>query len=86
MIPFARAFISLPAGVAKMDLGTFSLYTLLGNLPWTIGLTLAGHAAGQHWSSIEKVMQPIGIVLAILAVAALVWWIARRMGRRETLT
>ena len=86
MIPFARAFISLPAGVAKMDLGTFSLYTLLGNLPWTIGLTLAGYAAGQHWSSIEKVMQPIGIVLAILAVAALVWWIARRMSRRETLT
>jgi membrane protein DedA with SNARE-associated domain len=83
MIPLARAFISLPAGVAKMDLRTFSLYTLLGNLPWTIGLTWAGYAAGQHWSTIEKFLQPIGIVLAILAVAALVWWVARRISRRD---
>src|SRR5438552_14215853 len=46
MIPLARAFISLPAGVAKMDPKRFTLYTLLGNLPWTIGLTWAGTPRG----------------------------------------
>jgi len=82
MIPLARAFISLPAGVAKMDLRRFSLYTFLGNLPWTIGLTWAGYAAGQHWSSVETVLRPIGIAVAVLAVAALIWWVARRIRSR----
>jgi membrane protein DedA with SNARE-associated domain len=83
MIPLARAFISLPAGVAEMPLKRFSLYTLLGNLPWTIGLVWAGYAAGDHWDRIERYLQPIGIVLAILALATLIWWVSRRLRARR---
>ena len=79
MIPLARAFISLPAGVARMDLGRFSLYTLLGNLPWTIGLAWAGYALGEHWRSLERFIQPLAIALAILLLSALGWWIAKRL-------
>jgi membrane protein DedA with SNARE-associated domain len=83
MIPFARAFISLAAGVAQMPLKKFSLYTFLGNIPWTVGLTVAGYAAGQHWNSIEKVMQPIGLVLGVAALIALAWWVTRRLKTRQ---
>jgi membrane protein DedA with SNARE-associated domain len=83
MIPLARAFISLPAGVAEMPLKRFTLYTLLGNLPWTIGLTWAGYAAGEHWNSIEKVLQPIGLALAAVALIALAWWITHRLKTRH---
>jgi membrane protein DedA with SNARE-associated domain len=79
MIPLARAFISLPAGVARMDLGRFSLYTLLGNLPWTIGLAWAGYALGEHWRSLERFIQPLAIALGILLLSALVWWITKRL-------
>src|SRR5438874_7738724 len=40
MLPFIRAFISLPAGVARMSFWRLSLYTFLGSLPWTIGLAV----------------------------------------------
>ena len=83
MIPLARAFISLPAGVARMDLGKFSLYTFLGNLPWAVGLTLAGYALGENWTKLERLLQPLAIVLGVLFVGALGWWIARRVRERR---
>jgi membrane protein DedA with SNARE-associated domain len=79
MIPLARAFISLPAGVARMDFGRFSLYTLLGNLPWTVGLALAGYALGEHWGTVERFLQPLAIGLGVLFLSALGWWIAKRL-------
>ena len=50
-----------------MDLRRFTLYTLLGNLPWTIGLAWAGYALGEHWRSLERFIQPLAIALAIAA-------------------
>jgi membrane protein DedA with SNARE-associated domain len=84
LIPLARAFISLPAGVARMDLGRFSLYTLLGNLPWAVGLTLAGYALGEHWTTFDRYLQPVAIALAVLLLGALAWWIAKRVRERRT--
>jgi len=84
MIPLARAFISLPAGVARMDLGRFSLYTLLGNLPWTIGLALAGYALGENWDTLDRVIQPVAIVLAVAFLIAVGWWIAKRVRERRS--
>jgi membrane protein DedA with SNARE-associated domain len=84
MIPLARAFISLPAGVARMDLGRFSLYTLLGNLPWTIGLALAGYALGESWDTLDRFIQPVAIALGAVFLIALGWWIWRRVRERRS--
>jgi membrane protein DedA with SNARE-associated domain len=83
MIPLARAFISLPAGVARMDVRRFSLYTLLGNLPWTVGLALAGYALGEHWDTLERFIQPIAIALGAAFLIALGWWITKRVRERR---
>jgi membrane protein DedA with SNARE-associated domain len=83
MIPLVRAFISLPAGVAQMDLGKFSLYTFLGNLPWTIGLALTGYYLGENWRTLERYLQPLAIVLGVLLLGALGWWIAKRLRERR---
>src|SRR5438477_4236007 len=53
MVPFARAFISLPAGVARMSFWRFTIYSLLGSIPWTVGLAWAGLALGASWRSVE---------------------------------
>ncbi|MFI5026776.1 MAG: DedA family protein, partial [Solirubrobacterales bacterium] len=41
LVPLIRAFVSLPAGVARMELRRFSLFTLFGVIPWCVGLALA---------------------------------------------
>ena len=45
LLPVIRTFISLPAGVARMPFGRFTLYTVLGCLPWTFALAWLGYAA-----------------------------------------
>jgi membrane protein DedA with SNARE-associated domain len=78
LIPLVRAFISVPAGVARMNLGKFTLYTTLGLLPWTIGLALAGRSLGNRWNDVERYAVPVTIAVAVVAVAAAVWWVIRR--------
>ena len=53
LIPVIRAFVSLPAGVARMPLARFSVLTLIGSIPWVLGFALAGHALGGDWKSVR---------------------------------
>ena len=48
LLPVVRTFISLPAGVARMPLGRFSVLTVLGTLPWCIMLVAVGDVAGRE--------------------------------------
>jgi membrane protein DedA with SNARE-associated domain len=82
LIPLVRAFISLPAGVGRMKLGAFTLYTTLGLLPWTIGLALAGRSLGDRWNDVERFIGPVSIAIGVLLLAAAVWWIIRRRRTR----
>ena len=82
ILPVVRTFISLPAGIAEMPLGTFSLLTLLGSLPWTFALALAGDAVAANWKSVSSAFTPISIVVGALIVVAIAWWALRRMGSR----
>jgi membrane protein DedA with SNARE-associated domain len=79
LIPLVRAFISLPAGVARMSFGRFTLYTLLGITPWTVGLTLAGYGLGANWTKVERAIRPFSWALAALAVMAVGWWVWTRV-------
>lgn len=82
MIPLVRAFVSLPAGVARMPVVRFTLLTLIGSLPWVLVLAIAGKAAGSDWTSIRKGFEYADyaiVILVVLAVVALV--VRRRQGR-----
>jgi membrane protein DedA with SNARE-associated domain len=80
-----RTFISLPAGVAKMPLKRFTIYTLIGCIPWVFGLTFIGAALGTKWDKAAKAIQPVGWLIAALLIAGLAVWIVRRYSvvRRE---
>ena len=54
MMPVVRAFVSLPAGVAKMPFVRFTVFSLIGAVPWVLGLALTGHALGGDWKSVRK--------------------------------
>jgi membrane protein DedA with SNARE-associated domain len=87
LLPVVRTFISLPAGVAEMPLGKFTVYTFAGCLPWTFALAGVGYALGSKWTTVEKYFRPIGIVVAVVITAVVAWWLVRRYRdkRREEL-
>lgn len=82
VLPVVRTFISLPAGIAEMPFARFVVFTILGSLPWTFSLALAGHAIGAHWRGVAHAFRPVSYVIAALAVAAIAWWLLRRRGSR----
>jgi membrane protein DedA with SNARE-associated domain len=79
LLPVVRTFISLPAGVARMNFWKFSLYTLLGCLPWTFGLAFLGYKLGERWDEVERFLRPVSWLIALLVVAGVAWWLWRRV-------
>jgi membrane protein DedA with SNARE-associated domain len=86
LLPLVRTFISFPAGVARMPLLPFVLYSTLGALLWSALLVFAGLQLGVHWEDLRHALQPVDLLLAVLAVLAailFVWWRLGRPGRRR---
>ena len=81
MIPLVRAFVSLPAGVARMPLGRFTLFSLLGTIPWVLALAFAGHALGSDWTTVRKGFEYLDYVIVLLIVAGIVYAVMRRRSR-----
>jgi membrane protein DedA with SNARE-associated domain len=78
MLPVVRTFISLPAGIAEMPLGKFTLYTFLGCLPWVFALTATGWALGNNWDRILGSFTVASVVIGVAIVAAAAVWLVRR--------
>lgn len=73
MLPVVRTFVSLPAGFAAMPPVRFGVYTLVGCVPWTAALGVAGYAVGRNWQRIADAFHgPTYVVAGVVAVAALV--------------
>lgn len=83
VIPVIRTFISLPAGIAEMPLFRFTLFTLLGSLPWTFGLAYAGQALAGNWQNLSKYSTPISIIFGLIIVGLIVWWYIKRRSGAE---
>jgi len=79
LLPVIRTFISLPAGIARMNFWKFTIYTILGCLPWTFALAFAGSKLGESWDTVDRIMRPFSLVLAIAFLGGLIWWVARRV-------
>jgi membrane protein DedA with SNARE-associated domain len=84
LVPIVRTFIAFPAGVAKMDVRKFLLYTFLGSLPWTAALTYTGYALGPHWDRILKFFEKLDIVVALVILVGIAFLVRRawRSSRR----
>jgi membrane protein DedA with SNARE-associated domain len=80
MLPIVRTFISFPAGVARMPLGKFVLYSTLGALPWSMALVWAGVQLGENWEQIRHALEPFDLVIAIGVVGMLAVLLLWRLG------
>jgi len=78
LVPFVRAFVSLPAGMAKMPLLRFGVLSLIGTIPWVLALALTGDAVGSEWTKIRSGFEYVDYVIVIAIVATIVWALVRR--------
>jgi membrane protein DedA with SNARE-associated domain len=78
VIPVVRAFVSLPAGVARMPFARFTVLSLIGTIPWVLALALAGHALGGDWTSVRKGFEYVDYVILALVVVGVVYLVRRR--------
>lgn len=82
LLPVIRTFISLPAGVSRMAFGRFVFYTLIGSYPWCYGLAWGGMKLGRHWETIGSYFHKFDLAIALLALAGIVFWVARHFRNR----
>lgn len=88
MTPVVRSFVSIPAGLARMPLGRFTLYSVLGTIPWCFGIAGAGWALGSSWETFHHDFRYVEVLVGVGILALLVWYLRRRratkMGRRAS--
>lgn len=82
-VPVVRHFISIPAGVAKMNLVTFSIYTLIGGTLWNSFLLVLGHQLREKWEIVGHYSHPIDYVVVAMILGVAVWWVWRHMKKRQ---
>lgn len=78
VIPGLRSYISIPAGVARMNLIGFLLWTTLGTALWTAVLAVLGLWLGQHYEQVSQFLGPISTIVGVGVVVAIIVWIVRR--------
>ncbi len=83
LLPIIRTFISLPAGIARMNFWKFSLYTFLGSLPWCVGLAFIGQKLGQNWETIGRYFKKGDLIIGILIVAGIGFFIYRHIKKSK---
>lgn len=64
-LPVVRTFISFPAGTARMNFAKFSVYTLLGCIPWVFALTYLGYLLGENWGTIGDYLHYLDYAVAV---------------------
>ena len=76
MLPVIRTFISLPAGVARMNFARFVVLTFIGSIPWCYGLAYVGVKMGERWEQLREYFHEFDVVIGIgiaLAIGYFIW-------------
>jgi membrane protein DedA with SNARE-associated domain len=87
--PVVRSFVSIPAGLARMPLGRFTVFTFLGCIPWCFGLAGIGWALGSSYESFHHDFRFVDIAVGVLVLSLVAIWLIRRrrasrLGRRAS--
>lgn len=79
ILPAVRTVISLPAGVFKMNMKKFIIYTTVGCFIWSVFLTYIGFVLGENWNSLEKYFREFQIIIAVLFVLMVIFYINHKL-------
>ena len=82
-LPGVRTFISFPAGIARYPFWKFTIFTIIGTIPWTLLLVWAGSLLGSHWRDLIQYNHIFLIVIAVVCVIAAVVYFWHKRRRRN---
>jgi membrane protein DedA with SNARE-associated domain len=81
LLPVVRTFIAFPAGLARMPMLKFQLYTFLGSWPWCFALAYIGYVLGARWDSdptFRKLFHEFDAVIVVVVLAGFAWFVWSR--------
>jgi membrane protein DedA with SNARE-associated domain len=87
LLPVVRTFIAFPAGMARMPMLKFQVYTFIGSWPWCYALAYIGYLLGARWNSdptFRKLFHEFDTVVAAVILAGVVWFVWSRWRERRT--
>ena len=83
LVPGIRTYISIPAGISKMPLLPFLLYSTLGSAFWVSLLTLAGYIFGANYERVGAYLKPISVIVLVAMFVGTICWIIQRKKKKE---
>ena len=83
MLPVIRTFISLPAGIARMNFPKFIIYTFLGSLPFCYLLAYIGKKLGDNWNTLGVYFHKFDIIIGIIILVGAVWFVRRHINIKK---
>ncbi len=81
LLPIIRTFISLPAGIAEMNIFKFSFYTFIGSFLWSLFLAWVGYRLGANWRSIGVWFHRFDFLILFLLIGGLIFYIRHKLKR-----
>ncbi|NDV85572.1 DedA family protein [Aurantimonas aggregata] len=73
LVPTVRTLISVPAGIARMSIGTFLIFSAIGSAIWTALLAFAGYLLGQNYEAVEGYVGPVSNTVLVVIVVFYVY-------------
>lgn len=83
LLPVIRTFIAFPAGVVRMNLFKFHLYTFMGSLPWCFLLAYAGLKLGERWIQLRVYFHRMDLVIGIILLVGFIVFLRRHMNQNS---
>ena len=84
-VPVIRHFISIPAGMGRMQLGPFIAVSVIGATLWNTFLLICGMKLREHWTVVQKYSHQVDIAVVIFIVVGLAWFVRSRLRRKADL-
>lgn len=83
LVPIVRSYVSLPAGIERMSMALFVLYTSIGSFLWNAVLLSAGYLVGHNWETVEGFANLFTVVVGALLLFAVVRFAVTRLRARR---
>ena len=79
LLPAIRTFISLPAGLAEMNIWKFSIYTFVGSFIWSSFLAMIGVYLGNNWKGLEVYFRKFELVIGVLLIFGVLFYLNHKL-------
>lgn len=83
MLPVIRTFISLPAGISKMNFPKFIVYTFLGSLPFCYILAFVGEKLGENWNTLGVYFHKFDVAIGLVILIGIIWFVRRHINIKK---